>query len=196
MFAVTTKQEELSILRTGFLGPCVAFYGINEKKGIAFMSHVDANLFGMGGLRDRLKEVAEGDLDGFSLYVTTNYTLTIRVISLILVCTSFRFVPLAGWLAALAFVVMFSFASLIQIYVFSAITFKTLCVKPRTPFQIWGRVEVTVDAASKVGPDKPRKEVISTDESKDRYGPTHCWLLGLREAMPKRDMQASDSSNN
>jgi hypothetical protein len=49
-FAVTTKRDRLSRLRTGYLGPCVAFYGLHAGKGVAFVSHVDGNLRGIGPL--------------------------------------------------------------------------------------------------------------------------------------------------
>ena len=66
-------------------------------------------------------------------------------------------------------------------------------MKPRMPLQLCGRVEVSVDAASTRGPDKPREETLSTDESKRRYGPTHCWLSGQREESPKREVTALEA---
>ncbi len=78
-FAIATTQDTLNRLRTGNLGPCVAFYGINRRAGVTFMSHVDGNLCGFRALEDRLSSATNGDLESFALYATTNYTMTARL---------------------------------------------------------------------------------------------------------------------
>lgn len=186
MFAVTTSQDKLSVLRTGNIGPCVAFFGINERSGVAFMSHVDGNLYGIGAMRDRLKEATNNDLDGFSLYFTTNYTLIARLAFLtfsifIYITFSLNCVTITMLGAG----VYFLFGSLLQIFLFSAMVFKTVCVRPWNPWQFRGRVEITVDAASTKGPGTPLEETITKAESKERYGRSVCWLSGQREATPK-----------
>lgn len=66
-YAVVKKTDEKSVARKGYLGPCVAFYGINGSEGVAFMAHVDGHVRGLSGLIAELKRKAGGDLDGFEV---------------------------------------------------------------------------------------------------------------------------------
>ncbi|WP_413216058.1 hypothetical protein [Paraburkholderia kururiensis] len=152
------------------------------------MSHVDGNLCGFRALAERLAKETGGDIAGFSLYFTTNYTISARVVALALACASFRWLPATISCGLLAVVLGFGFASLIQIYIFALRTFNTWRVKPRMRFQLGGRVEITVDSASTTGPERPQRETIPTAESIGRYGPAYCWLSGQREMAPTREV--------
>lgn len=187
-FAIATKQDTLNRLRTGNLGPCVAFYGINRRAGVTFMSHVDGNLCGFRALEDRLSSATNGDLESFALYATTNYTMTARLGCLALVCAAYPWLPLWLWLGLIAVVVGFGCASLLQIYIFARRAFGTWRVKLCTPLQFSGRVEVSLDAASSGGPSVPQRETVSRDESERRYGRLHCWVSGQRELNPTREV--------
>lgn len=192
-FAIAKKGERKTILRSGYLGPCVAFYGINAHKGVAFMSHVDGNIYGMKRMVEQLELEADGDLKGFSLYLTTNYTLAVRVIGLACIIAFI----IIWWLlndvsalvlttAVLAFWLYFFFSSIVQIYCLARIRFKTWNVVPDTPLQFCGRVEVSVDVFSTNGPSKAHREALPEKESKPLYEPMteHVWWQGMKP-MPK-----------
>jgi hypothetical protein len=154
------------------------------------MSHVDGNLRGIEPLAARLIKATEGDLNGFSLYLTTNYTLTLRFFLLFATTALLHWVhgvaTFFAWLGLLVCVAWFGFGSLFAICRYACRTFGK-CVTPDTPLQLWGRVEVTVDAASKVGPDTAREETLPIARSIDRYGPPPGWRAGQRDATPDRE---------
>jgi len=184
-FAIAKEGDGKRVLRTGFLGPCVAFYGVNASKGVAFMSHVDGKICGLKTLVEQLKHDADGDLRGFSLFLTTNYTFTLRIIALVLIAV-LLWVYGTGpwWLSALFFLMpaAFCFASIAQIYWLARIRFKTWKVLLNNPWQVSGRVEVSIDASSKTGPNNPIKESRSEDDSKDLFGsaPAYYWCAEMK----------------
>ncbi|WP_199545393.1 hypothetical protein [Paraburkholderia kururiensis] len=139
-------------------------------------------------MAERLAKETGGDLAGFSLYFTTNYTMSARLVALLLACVSFRWLPAVISCGLPAVVLGFGFASLIHIFIFAQRTFNTWSVTPRTRWQLTGRVEVTVDAASTAGPEMPQRETIPSAESIRRYGPTYCWLSGQKEMAPTREV--------
>lgn len=169
-FAVARKFDPKTILRTGFLGPCVAFYGINPNKGVVFMSHIDGRVCGLESMVDELKHAADGDIQGFNLYLTTNYTFSLRLVVLALLALVASLLPGPdAYLFSGIFSVFFYlfFGSIIQIYIFSLYWFRTWKVLPKNPFQLFGRVEVSVDACSVIGPGEPRQDMLA--DSKARY---------------------------
>lgn len=160
-FCVITKHSEFPILlRTGYIGPCVAFYGFNERQGVAFMAHIDGNVRGVGKLMERLKEAANGDLEGFSLYAATNWSLI--------------------WLSSV---------SLISIMLIAAIGFKASRIKLNNRFLLWGRIEVSVDTAHGPG-QTCKELISSKESIVRYAPPTYGtwlsdfrdWLKGLRES--------------
>ncbi|MEX3845588.1 hypothetical protein [Paraburkholderia sp. BR10882] len=196
-FAVTNKENRLSVLRTGYLGPCVAFYGIHTEKGVAFMSHVDGNLRGIDDLAARLKEETNGDLAGFSLYLSTNYTLLARFFVLAAILLYFTAVAIVrgvdsllgyfGWAAVLLACWWYCFRSVFAINRYAHKTFRKWWVKPNNPWQIMGRVEVSVDSTSRGEPDRARKETLWLAQSVGRYGPPPDWFSGQRDATTDRE---------
>ena len=185
-FAVAKRDDRQSVLRTGNLGPCVAFYGIDRTRGIAFMSHVDGKTLGLNLMAKRLLAEAEGDLSGFELYITTNYTLTLRMVGLVvLICICLSLID--KWqllIAAIALGAVFChlfFTSMALAYIFARIWFKTWKIALRMPKQFQGQIEVEVDATSSIGPDVPRRDTLSAKEREAQYGPPHSWFKNMRQ---------------
>lgn len=181
-FAVCKKGDRKSILRTGFIGPCVAFYGINADKGVAFMSHIDGKIFGLKAMVERLDRDAEGDLHGFSLYLTTNYTFTLRILVLALASILLSQLDQLAVLDGLLIVgiLYFFFGSVVQVYLLAVVRFGTWKVVPKNPWQVSGRVEALIDASSTTGPAKPCKDSLPFNESRKRYRSTYSWLAEMK----------------
>jgi len=182
-FAIAKKGDLKTVLRTGYIGPCVAFYGINVDKGVAFMSHIDGKICGLKSMVEQLKHEADGDLQGFSLYLTTNHTFTLRILALVAIATFLMQWPATCVFDALlvfAMTLYFCFGSVVQVYWIARIRFKTWKVVPEIPNQIFGRVEILIDASSTTGPDKPREESLSKKESKNLYRFPHCWWADMK----------------
>lgn len=186
-FSVTTAGDKKNVLRTGYIGPCVAFYGRHKDNKVVFMSHVDGNIFGYKNLEAKLKSLTNENLEGFSLYATTNYTISLRIF-VILVSALIVFSSAEKFFSSLIFLVAlgFMFGSLIQIYLFSILRFKKSQFRLQRRCQPHGRITVSIDAASEDDPS-PNKEPIEPEESKKLYGPEsgHCWLSGQKEITPK-----------
>lgn len=185
-FAVTTKTSRKHILRTGYIGPCVAFYGVNDK-GVAFMAHLDGSIGDSHLLTARLMHETKKDLSGFSLYFTTNYFLLVRLTALAMIVCSYKFFPslnLCIWLALLACAADWCFRSIALVYLYSYRTFKTVRVMPREPDGFGFRVEVSVDAALKSGPARPSIEKISGKESFKNYRPPNNKKRELTDLSP------------
>jgi hypothetical protein len=174
-FAVAKKGDRQSILRTGYLGPRVAF--INAAKGLAFISHIDGKICGLKSMAEQLKRQADGDLQGFSLYLTTNYTFTLRILAFVVIaicrCRQHE-------LSAFDAIFFISASAVAQIYWIERVRFKTWKVVPKNRWQVSGRVEVVVDASATTGPDKPRKKSLLSEVSKVRYRYPHCWCAEMK----------------
>lgn len=179
-FAVTTKDNPKHILRTGNIGPCVAFYGFNQN-GVAFMSHLDGMFKNSSGLTMRLNELTQNDLSGFSLYFTTNYFLAVRFLVLLLTLGSYPYLHVGLWATLLLFVLIFGFWSIALVYIYSYVTFKTLRVQPKEPHGIWCRVEVSVDAGAKNG------NILRDSSQKERdpcYAVPNVWVFRYVDCSP------------
>lgn len=185
-YAIAKRGDSQSVLRTGYLGPCVAFYGVNPSKGVAFMSHVDGKVSGLKAMVEQLKLHVDGDLEGFSLYITTNFTCTLRII-LLFAAVYFLY---AGWHSDwwLVWFIGFlggaflCFGSIAQIYWVASVRFHTLKVRLNNPWQFSGRVEVSIDASAKTWPSTPIKESRSQSASEALFGPAHAhyWFSEMK----------------
>jgi hypothetical protein len=181
-FAVTNGDNQAVILCTGNIGPCVAFYGRHNKKKVAFMSHVDLNIRGYKNLAAKLKELTNDDLEGFSLYATTNYTITLRVIFLIFSIVWLMFFP-EKLFALLMFVGTLSlgFGSLALVYFFSISHFTRPQFKLLTPCQLFGKVSVSINSESDEEPRLTKEIPKLKKDNKEKFGPRHRWCDGQRE---------------
>ena len=184
-FVVAPATDKFG-LKTGYLGPCVAFYGRNKTNGVSFMAHIDGSLAGIDGLTTQLQEESSNILKDFDLYVCSNYTLPLRVFTLVVAIA----VAARSWsqgdcwtvaFIALAFSIgYFNFVSLIKIARYSKKTFgKYPC--PRMPCQCWGRVEVESDPNSPTGFKKPKREKESSIVTKFLYAVPDKSVRGLRD---------------
>ncbi|WP_413460458.1 hypothetical protein [Herbaspirillum huttiense] len=165
-FVVTTAADDFK-LKTGYLGPCVAFYGRHKRADVSFMAHIDGYFAGMDELTAQLRHASDDQLASFDLYFCSNYTLPLRFILLILsvVCAAFAWcqsssgsVAFPMLVTGLALVVaQFFFFSIVKICYYSKRHFGKL-PQACMPRQIWGRVEVQSNPNSPTGFDAPRKE--------------------------------------
>lgn len=184
-FDVVVKQGEKTILRTGNIGPCVAFSGHNSTKGVAFMAHVDGKVWGLGRMLEVARANNDGSLRGYKLYLTTNYTFTLRLCLLLASFGALVGWPSAGTAGILSTVLLFGFASILQIYAYSLFRFKTLNIRWITPCQVRGTVEVRLDVNSDCPPQACR-EKLPVEQKKERYGASYrYWDPVMRPARPK-----------
>lgn len=185
-FDIAVKRGEKSILRTGNIGPCVAFCGHNSKKGVAFMAHVDGKVWGLGRMLEVARASNDGSLRGYSLFLTTNYTFSLRL-SVLLASLSWLVVS-PDILAAgiLIGVLLFGFGSIFQIYLYALLRFKTLNIRWITPWQFRGTVEVRLDVDSGAAP-QARREILPVEQKEARYGPSYrfFWDPVMRPARPQ-----------
>lgn len=196
-YAVVKAVGEKSVARTGFLGPCVAFYGLNEAKGVAFMAHVDGYVWGLGKLITELKLATGGDLDGFEVALALNYKYCPRVLVLAAGCiwASWLAVAYVEWyLHILAFLVVAMtvyacFGSALIIHLFSLYWFKRSTIKWRVTDKLYKRAEVEVDSASQTVLSGPQKDRLPPKISKGKYGALAWWTWG------KKMESASEKSN-
>lgn len=179
-FAIVNAGDKKSMLRTGNLGWCVAFYGFDPTRGIAFMCHIDGKVWGVNTMVRQLPRANDGSLRNYHLYVTANYTLVSGAAYLL-------FFLMVIWLSAsvpdtwrLIFVVAvlgFGFCcavgSLAQIYWLAWVVFKADRLNRRHRWQISGTVEVTLDSAT--GPRGAQRDLRSDHERDELHGPTQCW---------------------
>lgn len=185
-FDIAVTRGEKSILRTGNIGPCVAFCGLNSTKGVAFMAHVDGKVWGLGRMLEVARASNDGSLRGYSLFLTTNYTFSLRLgvllASLIWLVVS-RDTLAAGILSG---VLLLGFSSIFQIYVYALFRFKTLNIRWITPWQFKGTVKVILDVDSGAPPLACR-ENLPVEQKKERYGPSYrfFWDPVMRPARPQ-----------
>lgn len=153
------------------------------------MSHVDGKTAGLDLMAKQLLEETKGDLSGFELYVTTNYTWELRVIGLIAIIwfmlSRADISEFWGTAIVLGLFYYFFFGSATFIYIFARKWFNTWRVILRMPRQLWGCVEVEVDAASTTGPTHPRRDTLSTEERERRYGATSSWFKKMKPSERK-----------
>lgn len=187
------KRDPKPVLRTGYIGPCVAFYGVNPDKGIAFMSHIDGNIVGLQEMSKQLDKASNKDLKGFFLFATSNYSWPLRLAILLLPVLG-HFIGLISAAEAAVLIgisALYLFWSLALVYLYALCVFKTARVKTRIPLLCAGRLEVEVDA-SKAEPSRPIKDSLSKADSKDLYEtlqfrwPLQFWSSGQRDSRPPK----------
>ena len=145
------------------------------------MSHVDGNFLGFKSLASKLKELTNEDLEGFSLYITANYTLILRIIitALFMMNLIFSADKIVSFFALLV-VLYFFWGSLVMVYIFALTKFKKPLIKFQLPRQVYGRVTISISTTSESEP-RPSKETLNTEKSKELFGPKSCWIRGLKE---------------
>lgn len=172
-FVVAPGTDEFG-LKTGYLGPCVAFYGRNRTNGVSFMAHIDGSLAGIDSLTTQLQKESCNRLQDFDLYVCSNYTLWLRFFALMApiawaVSLWSQGSCVTGAAIGLAVAIGdFSFTSLIKICRYSKKTFDKY-PRPCMPWQVCGRVEVESDPNSPTGFSKPKREHESSIVTKFLY---------------------------
>lgn len=184
-FAVVRKSDRKSILRTGYIGTCVAFYGINRSKGVAFMAHIDGQIRGLEALIVELTSAADGDLEGFEIAMASNMKYWPRVSAVIvgIVVTCYPFWGGPIWLlcivffVAAAFWLYFCFGSLFLTYRFSRRWFTTTPIEWKAMDKCFRCVEVEVNSASNDKLAEPAPDRMTAKKSKETYGPPeeHWW---------------------
>lgn len=184
-FDVVFKRGEKSILRTGNIGPCVAFSGVNSIEGVAFLAHVDGKVWGLGRMLKVASTHSNGSLQGYRLYLTTNYTFTLRLGLLLASLGGLVVWPSVFAAVILCFIIVFGFTSILQIYAYALFRFKTLNICWITPWQVRGTVEVWLEVDSG-SPPQARWEDLPAEQKQERYGTSYSfWDPVMRPARPQ-----------
>lgn len=97
-FAIGKRGSSVSTVDTAYLGPRIAFYGVDAERGLVFLSHLDFHAVGLDRLISDLKEHTEGDLSGFEVYLTTGMSWWFRLLIAALGgCVAKLVVPHSRW---------------------------------------------------------------------------------------------------
>ena len=200
-YAIARASDRKNILRTGNLRPCIAFYGIHHGHGVAFMSHIDGKICGIDAMVRTLDEMTGGDLEKFSLYFTTNYTIWLRIAVLIAAIVSpvwLQRIPgdhaiFFGGLLLLA--LGFLWVSMVQILWCAWFRFNTWKVIPKMKFSFLGAIEASIDASQWSQSDtssggqaaQARIDPLGGAASKLAYDTLkgHSWHAPMREVHPE-----------
>lgn len=79
-FAIGKRDSRVSAIKTAYLGPCTAFYGVDRHRGLVFLTHLDLHACGLGRLVHELKRHTDGDLSGFEIYLATGMSWWCRLL--------------------------------------------------------------------------------------------------------------------
>jgi hypothetical protein len=185
-YEIGEKGTPVNVLKTGFLLPCVAFYGINPDRGLVFVCHIDCHARGISRIVRDLDVRTGGDRRGFDVYVTSGLNPIERIAAGFLFVWFIEHIcqhsPL---LAGIAYVglayclfgpMLFGYA---QLWWY----FRTLA-RPRFLWGFGRRVEVTVDTSKRV-PDHPsfeRGNAATISKAKFGFRKESCALAPINRA--------------
>lgn len=172
-YEIGEKGTGVNVLKTGYLLPCIAFYGVNRDRGLVFLCHIDCHARGIDRIARDLKARTDGDRRGFELYVTSGMNPIMRVAAAVFfaffvkqICHDHKMwadIAYAGVAYAFFGPLLFGYAQLWW-------HFRTFA-KPRFLWGFGGRVEVTVDTSKGI-PDRPKFERgTSAESSKSKFEP-------------------------
>ncbi|MEM5292739.1 hypothetical protein VSR82_00090 [Burkholderia sp. JPY481] len=70
-FEIGIEGTPTQVMKTGWLNSCIAFYGVDAKKGRSFLCHMDLLGRGFDCIIDTVAAHSKQDLSGYDLYVTS-----------------------------------------------------------------------------------------------------------------------------